>query len=114
MQGNDGQRLRPELRELAIEASLALARLDAERLEELALSCQALEYDSAHDSPAERKELAGEARAAMEDIAVFGGVLEATGANLDVLRSVCERGPGHPEYAEYLVKKSVQPWALMG
>ena len=32
----------PHLRELVVEATLALARLDAERLEELALSCRAL------------------------------------------------------------------------
>ena len=39
MQGIGGQ---PELKELVREASRALASLDAGRLEELALSCQAL------------------------------------------------------------------------
>ena len=35
----------PELKELVAEASRALAQLDAGRLEELALSCQALNRD---------------------------------------------------------------------
>ncbi len=35
----------PELKELVVEASRALARLDAPRLEELALSCEALNRD---------------------------------------------------------------------
>ena len=34
------RREHPELKELVVEASRALARLDADRLEELALSCQ--------------------------------------------------------------------------
>ena len=37
----------PKLKELVVEASRALARLDADRLEELALSCQALNRDLA-------------------------------------------------------------------
>ena len=44
LQLRDG-RFNPELKALVVEASLALARLDADRLEELALSCQALNRD---------------------------------------------------------------------
>ena len=42
MRALEKRRVRPELKELVVEASRALARLDADRLEEMALSCQAL------------------------------------------------------------------------
>jgi len=45
---------RPKLKELVVEASRALAQLDAERLEELALSCQALNRELARSDPAQR------------------------------------------------------------
>jgi hypothetical protein len=44
---------RPKLKELVVEASRALAQLDAERLEELALSCQALNRELARSDPAQ-------------------------------------------------------------
>jgi hypothetical protein len=53
----------PELRELVVEASQALARLDSNRLEELALSCQALNRDF---TPANVEGRAGFARQARE------------------------------------------------
>lgn len=53
---------RPKLKELVIEASRALARLDADRLEELALSCQALNRDLVRSDPAQQD---GDARAAL-------------------------------------------------
>ena len=83
MQEAGARRTHPELKELVVEASRALARLDADRLEELALSCQALNRDLA---PAERRRsgrcwLARLSEAA-GDMAVFARVLEATRANL--------------------------------
>ena len=42
MRDSEARPANPELKELVVEASHALARLDAARLEELALSCQAL------------------------------------------------------------------------
>ena len=45
---------RPKLKELVVEASRALAQLDAERLEELALSCQALNRELARSDPPQR------------------------------------------------------------
>jgi hypothetical protein len=45
---------RPKLKELVVEASRALARLDAERLEELALSCQALNRELVRSDPAQQ------------------------------------------------------------
>jgi hypothetical protein len=75
-----------ELKSLLLEASQALARLDARRLEEIALLCTALIREdsqcglSALNSPEIRKELT-----------VFGCVVEATKANLGVLRSLRDR-----------------------
>ncbi len=71
-----------ELKELVIEASRALARLDADRLEELALSCQALNRDLPLPASPERAALAVEARAAAGEMAAFARVIEATRANL--------------------------------
>jgi flagellar hook-associated protein FlgK len=110
-------RLHPALRELVVEASQALARLDADRLEELVLCCQALTreqaltqeppresaLDSARESTrestralnrdllpikeAERLRLAAEARDARGDMAVFARVLEASLANQAIVSS---------------------------
>ena len=46
MQELEARPANPELKELVVEASRALARLDTARLEELALSCQALTRDT--------------------------------------------------------------------
>jgi hypothetical protein len=87
-----------ELRELLAEASRALSRLDADRLEELALCCQALNRDL---PPAlERAQLARQARAAEQEMAVFARVLDATRGNLEVLHRLRELRGGRLEYAE--------------
>jgi hypothetical protein len=91
---------RPLLKELVVEASRALARLDAERLEELALSCQALNRELAHVDAERRAALAVEAGAAAGDMAVFARVLEATRANLSVMRRLRELRAGSLEYGE--------------
>jgi hypothetical protein len=94
----------PELKQLVSEASRALASLDANRLEELAVSCQALNRDLAPRSAAERAVLARQAREAAGDLAVFGRVLEATRANLKVMRRLRQLhdgrfGYGDPEWS---------------
>ena len=91
---------RPELKELVAEASRALARLDADRLEELAVSCQALNREPASGGPVRRKALAGQAREAQRDLAVFGRVLEATRANLGVMRRLRELRMGRIGYGD--------------
>jgi hypothetical protein len=96
---------RPKLKELVVEASLALARLDADRLEELALSCQALnrdlaQSDLAHGDAADREALAIECKEAEGDMAVFARVLEATRANLNVMNRLRELRAGRLEYRE--------------
>jgi hypothetical protein len=90
----------PELKELVVEASQALARLDAGRLEELAISCQALTRAFSPKDAGVRKQLARQARAAEGDMAVFARVLEATRANLDVMKRLRELRAGRVEYTE--------------
>jgi hypothetical protein len=90
----------PRLKELIVEASQALARLDADRLEELALSCQALNRDLARGNVDERAELALQAKEASGDMAVFARVLEATRANLNVMNRLRELRAGRLEYGQ--------------
>lgn len=112
MQGHLAHRVLPQLRSLVTEASKALARLDAARLEELALSCQALNRDLTHNmgrdsrcdlegafesgDSSRRAELALEASAARSDLAVFGRVLEATRSNLAVMERIRALRAGRP------------------
>ncbi len=117
MQEMGERRARPKLKELVVEASRALARLDADRLEELALSCQALNRDLAHDRTQQdgdgRAALAIECKEAEGDMAVFARVLEATRANLNVMNRLRELRAGHLEYRtgpmEYS-ESQVQQW----
>jgi len=97
----------PELKELVVEASRALARLDADRLEELALSCQALNRDLAPPNACDRAVLASQARAAAGDMAVFARVLEATRANLNVMNRLRELRSKPLEYDE----RQARGWA---
>jgi hypothetical protein len=100
MQEMGMRRKYPELRELVVEASRALARLDADRLEELALSCQALNRDLKPESQTEREGLARQSREAAGDMATFARVLEATGANLNVMNRLRELRAGRLEYGQ--------------
>lgn len=95
----------PRLKQLVVEASQALARLDADRLEELALSCQALnrslgEGDLALLDESAHAALACEAREATGDLAVLGRVLEATRVNLEVMNRLRDLRAGRLEYRD--------------
>jgi hypothetical protein len=105
LQLGDG-RFNPELRALVVEASLALARLDADRLEELALSCQALNRDLSGWSGQEQMEMARERRELTGEMAVFERVLEATRANLDVMSRLRRLHEGQREYSGSLRRRS--------
>jgi DNA gyrase/topoisomerase IV subunit A len=72
-----------ELKTLIQEACTALAQLDAGRLEELALSCRALNRS---EVPVRRTEK--DARSLYAELSVLEGILKATKANLDVLRRI--------------------------
>ena len=92
-------RLHPELRDLIAEATRSLARLDAGRLEELALSCRALIRDLEAAGRPWQQEMVRQAWEAQGDLAVFGRVLEATAANLAVMNRIRElRAGGALEY----------------
>jgi aminopeptidase N len=107
MQGIGVRRKQPGLRELVVEAARALARLDADRLEELSLSCQALNRDLTAVSAENRKVLARQAREAAGDMATFARVLEATRANLDVMNRLRELRAGRVEYSQRQVQGPV-------
>ncbi len=87
------------LKELVEEASRALALLDADRLEELALSCQALNRELTHADAETRAALTREAHEATGKMAVLGKVLEATRANLNVMNRLQELRGGPLEYS---------------
>ena len=91
--------LAPEIRQMVLEASQALARLDAPRLEELALSCVALQRDLLIADALERAEFAQQARRAAADLGIFARVLEATRANLEVMRRLRDLREGRAGYA---------------
>ena len=99
-----------ELREMVVEASLALARLDADRLEELAIFCAALNRDPAGLRIPERQEINRQARDASDEMAVFARVLEATRANLDVMNRLRELRGGQRGYQPRLARVSGEPW----
>ncbi|HUY94292.1 MAG TPA: hypothetical protein VMU71_03300 [Terracidiphilus sp.] len=86
-------RIAPELKQIVAEASRALAYLDAERLEELAGCCQALNRNLPP-----RGELARQALDARAEMTIFAHVLEATRANLKVMRRLRELRQGLAEY----------------
>ncbi len=91
--------IRPELKGLVAEASAALARLDAGRLEELAVSCQALNREWAAARLRDRERMEREARAARGEMAILARVLEATRSNLKVMRRLQEIREGRIEYS---------------
>lgn len=93
-------RANPEMKEIVVEASRALARLDTARLEELAVSCRALTRTSISEDPCEREFLARQAREAGADMAVFARVLEATRTNLNVMKRLRELRARPLEYTE--------------
>jgi alpha-D-ribose 1-methylphosphonate 5-triphosphate synthase subunit PhnI len=100
--------MQPVLKEIVVEASRALAQLDADRLEELALSCQALNKDVSAGTLQDRSLLAKQVREASGDMAVFSRILDATRANLDVLNRARERRTERLEYGQPLVRNWVR------
>jgi hypothetical protein len=98
--------INPKLRELVAEASCALARLDTARLEELALSCEALNRGLDEMSAEEKASLAQEARKAASGMSVLARVLEATRSNLRVMGRLRELRTAMLEYSEHQARGS--------
>lgn len=96
----------PELKGLVVEASRALARLDAPRLEELALSCDALSRDLITLDAKGKRDLVRQAREAAPDMAVLGRVLAVTRSNQNVMRRLREMRERRLEYSEREVRGS--------
>ena len=92
----------PQLKEIVAEASVALAHLDANRLEELALSCEALNRGLSGAGRKEWEQLAVESKGAAEEMAVLARVLEATKANLNVMHRLRELRLGQEDYGSSL------------
>ena len=88
------QPVRPELKMLVAEAAQSLAKLDAERLEELALFCQAL-----NALPGDQHLTLHEAYEAKQDFAVLAKVLEATRTNIAVMSRLRELHASRSEYS---------------
>ncbi|MGD0628363.1 MAG: hypothetical protein ABR987_03375 [Terracidiphilus sp.] len=93
-------RRKPELKQVVAEASRALAQLDAQRLDELAHSCRALNRELAGSSGEDCVQFALQAREAAEEMAVFAKVLDVTRANLNVIQRLLDLRAGRLEYLE--------------
>lgn len=88
-----------DLKDLLAEASRSLSALDADRLEKLAPGCAVLRRGLGTMGSEALAALRRQAIAAAKEMAVFGRVLEATRANLAVIRRLREL-PGALEYNE--------------
>jgi hypothetical protein len=99
MKASGKRRFVPALKQLVVEASQALARLDADRLEELAKSCEALtRVVKQGDDQEFAAALITSAREAAGEMDIFARVLEATRANAQVMRRLMELREGRLEY----------------
>jgi hypothetical protein len=89
---------RPSLKTIALDASRALARLETEHLEGLALLCEQLRHrvDSSSEPGAL---LQAEAFEAARPARALARVLEESRANLDVLAQLRTLGGGRLEYS---------------
>ncbi len=90
--------MEPELREIVAEASQALIHLNAERLEEMALSCEAMNREMLADGGPARKAMSDQITEAAAGMKLLGRVLDETRSNLKVLCSLREQREGQLEY----------------
>ena len=104
----------PELKTLVAEASQALANLDADRLEELALSCQVLNRDLTPVGRDKKGALARQSHEAAQDMAVFARVLEATRANLNVMNRLWDLRVDQFEYIRQQARQTRETESVDG
>ncbi len=100
MREAERSRAHPELKDVLAEASQALARLDADRLEEMVHGCQALGRELETAGPEKRAALARQSAEATKDLAILARVIEATRANLNVMNRLRELRGDRLEYKE--------------
>lgn len=89
----------PRMKEVVLEAARSLAHLDAARLEELAVSCDVLNRELQSADARAKARLAREVLGNQREMALLASVLEATRANLRVLRHLSAMRAGSVEYA---------------
>lgn len=87
-----------DVKDIVVDARRALARLDAERLEEIAMSCQALDHALSQEDVEGGCELQRAGGAAKQEMAVLARVLEMTQANRNVLNRGREMRATRLEY----------------
>jgi hypothetical protein len=90
-----------ELRETLVEAALALAKLDADRLEEMALSFDALTESEEVPKVHVSRLVAGNAA---RELSVLRRTLDSTGANLKLLRELRDGMNHQLEYSPQPVR----------
>lgn len=83
---------------MLIEASHALAHLDADGLEEMALSCAALVRGADREPSDAKNQCKSGSAEALQGMAIFERVLEATRADLNVVRRLRQLGSAQLEY----------------
>ena len=98
MLASGNRRFKTGLKELVVEASQALARLDTDRLEELARSCEALNRDVKQANGQEYAAPVIISREVQGELAILARVLEATRANASVMHRLRELREGRLEY----------------
>ncbi len=98
MLASGNRRFNTGLKELVVEASQALARLDTDRLEELARSCEALNRDVQQANGQEYAAPVIISREVQGELAILARVLEATRANASVMHRLRELREGRLEY----------------
>jgi hypothetical protein len=86
------------LKNMLVEASVALAHLDANRLEEMALSCAALIRDMDQVRCNAKNQCESGSGDALQEMAILARVLEATRTNLKVMRRLREVRAAQLEY----------------
>jgi hypothetical protein len=96
--GNLERSVRPKLQQIARNTIQALTALDGVRLEDLARSCQALTGSLGTLEEVEARSFLDEPLAAQRDLAVLARVLQATKANLAVMRRLSDLREGEPGY----------------
>ncbi len=89
----------PHMRDIVLEAARSLAHLDAARLEELAVSCDVLNRELHRADTRGKELLVREVLDSRREMALLASVLEATRANLRVLRHLSAMQAGSVEYA---------------
>ena len=109
MYGLNTGRFYCEMKQVVREASRGLACLDVDRLEELARCCEML-----NSAPLEPAETARQAREASREMILFARVLDATRANLEVMRRLRDLRQSRAGYGDSVTPRGLWSEAASG